>query len=390
MAELPKSVVARLKAQAAPQEHPDADLLAAFSEQALTGRERESVLAHLATCAACREAVALAAPQPPALQPGGVFVPWYRRPQIFAWAGTLATVALVGALIVNYAQSPRFTPATSDATPPKTVRTQPAENKPAAPAEAPAADGTVAKLSRDQGTHRTNALTKPVPETTKKEKEDEERARADMDLRAAAAAPAPAQAKDQKKLEGGMLADQYSAMKQAAPALPAPSAPAAVAGAANLATDEVQRSTAVESVDVQSAAPAKSASASGSTVGGSVALYQSRAKAAPAPLVRWSISEKGKLQRSYDSGRTWQPVLANESTVFRALSVVGTQIWAGGGAATLFHSTDGGATWTKQTLPGAAADVVYLQFSDALHGSARTADGTTWSTTDGGQHWAKQ
>jgi hypothetical protein len=40
--------------------HPDAESLSAFSEQALEGRERDEVLAHLAVCGRCREVVALA------------------------------------------------------------------------------------------------------------------------------------------------------------------------------------------------------------------------------------------------------------------------------------------------------------------------------------------
>lgn len=40
--------------------HPDAESLSAFSEQALEGRERREVLAHLAVCGRCREVVALA------------------------------------------------------------------------------------------------------------------------------------------------------------------------------------------------------------------------------------------------------------------------------------------------------------------------------------------
>jgi hypothetical protein len=40
--------------------HPDAESLSAFSEQALEGRERREVLAHLAVCRRCREVVALA------------------------------------------------------------------------------------------------------------------------------------------------------------------------------------------------------------------------------------------------------------------------------------------------------------------------------------------
>jgi hypothetical protein len=44
--------------------HPDAGLLTAFAERSLAGHERESVLAHLAGCAECREVVTLAAPEP--------------------------------------------------------------------------------------------------------------------------------------------------------------------------------------------------------------------------------------------------------------------------------------------------------------------------------------
>lgn len=388
MAELPKSVVERMKAQAAPQEHPDADLLGAFSEQALTGRERESVLAHLAVCAACREAVALAAPPLVAVQPGPVLVPWYRRPQIFAWAGSAATLALVAALVVNYGRSPRYSPAVTDTAPAKTAGRQPAEDKPATPAETQATNGTLAKLRRDQAVPQTKALAKAAPEP--KKKLEEERPRREMDaVTASAGAPAAAQtpAKDQKKLEGGPLPDQYSAMKQAAPA-PAPAARTAPAGpAANVVSDGAQLS-AAETVSVENAAAAKGAGTSGAAIGG--VMYQSRAKAAMAPVARWSITDKGKLQRSLDSGRTWQSALANESTLFRALAVVGQRVWAGGVAATLFHSPDGGATWTKQTLPGASGDIVSLQFTDALHGSAHTADGNAWSTTDGGQHWARQ
>jgi hypothetical protein len=40
--------------------HPDAESLSAFSEQALEGRERGEVLAHLAVCGRCRQVVALA------------------------------------------------------------------------------------------------------------------------------------------------------------------------------------------------------------------------------------------------------------------------------------------------------------------------------------------
>ncbi len=66
MTDVPKIVQLRLRAIGSGQpegpSHPDADVLAAFAEQALSQAERDSVLGHLALCADCREAVVLALP----------------------------------------------------------------------------------------------------------------------------------------------------------------------------------------------------------------------------------------------------------------------------------------------------------------------------------------
>src|ERR1700686_515503 len=66
MNELPKIVYDRLRARPehdrVAQQHPDADLLAAFSEQMLSASEREGVLDHLALCEDCRDAIALTLP----------------------------------------------------------------------------------------------------------------------------------------------------------------------------------------------------------------------------------------------------------------------------------------------------------------------------------------
>ncbi len=40
--------------------HPDAESLNAFAEQALSEREREPILAHLAACSRCRQVIFLA------------------------------------------------------------------------------------------------------------------------------------------------------------------------------------------------------------------------------------------------------------------------------------------------------------------------------------------
>src|SRR4051794_10512012 len=94
--------------------HPDADLLAAFSERSLSGREREQVLAHLSTCTDCREVVALAAPElaeaSAAAAPARArWLPW----PVFVYAktwGAVAAAVVIVAIAVKM-QSPSSKPA---------------------------------------------------------------------------------------------------------------------------------------------------------------------------------------------------------------------------------------------------------------------------------------
>ena len=70
------------------QEHPDANLLAAFAEKRLLPHERKDLLAHLAECPECREVVALAsAPAQP--------IPMRPMSPVWRWAAGIAAAALV-------------------------------------------------------------------------------------------------------------------------------------------------------------------------------------------------------------------------------------------------------------------------------------------------------
>ena len=86
------------------ENHPDAEMLSAFAEQALSAKERGDVLKHLAVCGRCREVVALAreaaaaevaAPRREVVQPRA----WWR-----SWRLALApaAVAMATALIAVY------------------------------------------------------------------------------------------------------------------------------------------------------------------------------------------------------------------------------------------------------------------------------------------------
>src|SRR5262249_54137244 len=96
MAELPNSVRSRMR-EAEPGPHPDADLLAAFGERRLHGKERESLLGHLAVCASCREIVALAVP-PQLIPSAEIVAPAYRRSsfRVWQWGAVAASMVVVG------------------------------------------------------------------------------------------------------------------------------------------------------------------------------------------------------------------------------------------------------------------------------------------------------
>jgi photosystem II stability/assembly factor-like uncharacterized protein len=108
---------------------------------------------------------------------------------------------------------------------------------------------------------------------------------------------------------------------------------------------------------------------------------------------RWTISPEGSLQRSFDSGKNWQTIPVASGVVFRVLSANDSDIWAGGTAGALYHSSDGGGHWTqvKPTADGKSltSDIVALEFSDANHGSLTTSDHEIWITADAGETWQR-
>jgi photosystem II stability/assembly factor-like uncharacterized protein len=158
------------------------------------------------------------------------------------------------------------------------------------------------------------------------------------------------------------------------------------------------------------------------------------------PALRWTISNAGALQRSVDGGLTWQdvsiasaalkkqvapakdvmtvevtaaaPVMQPDNAatparmksaaprripiVFRAVSVSNDsmEVWAGGTPAALYHTIDGGNSWTV-VLPAESGmaltgDIVTIQFPDAQNVSVTTSSAENWSTHDGGQTWHKE
>jgi hypothetical protein len=112
------------------------------------------------------------------------------------------------------------------------------------------------------------------------------------------------------------------------------------------------------------------------------------------PAALWSVSSDGKVQRSTDGGKTFEPVQVAPGIRFGAIAALGNNIWAGGARGTLFHSFDAGATWTEVAINSGAntvtESITAIHLHDPQHLTITTTSGSQWASEDGGLHWRKQ
>jgi hypothetical protein len=411
MRNIPHIVRERLKAGAVGG-HPDADVLTAFAELSLSKPDRATVLTHLASCANCREIVALALPPIQDLASASVAPhrSWFTWPA-FRWGFATAGVAVIALGVVEFEHHrPAHSATIARQVPPAPISAETqTETQPAQPIRAP--EQTVASKATTTATKRVARLGATEPRLRH--------------------VPAESHAQIPHRLQG----QPALVAKQLAPNPPA--------SASQMV--EVQAQNAPVNAQAADAQIAKAAPADGSAAQFfSNSLPLTRAKpadieplqtgnsAAVLATPRWSITAVGSLQRSLDQGKTWQDIDVNAGTptvpsgaatvvggllkstavnqksmpaplagkvstapiFFRTVTAAGNEVWAGGSSAALFHSIDGGDHWAR-VLPSSSdavltGDVVSVDFSDAQHGTVTTSTPEIWSTTDGGQTWQKQ
>jgi Photosynthesis system II assembly factor YCF48 len=108
--------------------------------------------------------------------------------------------------------------------------------------------------------------------------------------------------------------------------------------------------------------------------------------------VAWSVGQNGRIDKSIDSGGTWQHQQSGVTSQLLAGSAPSDVVcWVVGNNSTILRTADGGATWIKvpnpQSLNGVSVDWVGVFASDALDARINSVDGKRFSTTDGGQTW---
>jgi hypothetical protein len=434
MEKVPNIVRERLKLQPG-EDHPDADLLTAFAEQALPEQERSRVLTHLSRCADCRDVLALAVP--PVTDSISLDTahpaPWFQW-RVLRWGAAVACVVIVGSAVLL-----------------KREAMAPESASIAVVREEQQSEQLAYQHSDRADVSSTPQMKESIPSAKRVEADKDAGQLRDRVLKSAVSPKLPAVPQahpqalsvlDEKPVIGGALgagpasAGYVAGMKaggavwEAAPPQivaetkkPAPesraatdltvlekstetvqleSAAAAPAPAPSLANELSadkreaigKAKAAIGAMQVQGQSESVEVSSNQATRSETVAQKMDRSKLRRSLVSRWTISADGQLQHSIDAGQTWQPVTVAEKASFRALSANGPDIWVGGAAGLLYHSRDSGFTWAqvKPSYAGTnlSADIAAIEFTDILHGKITTANGEVWITDDAGQTWRKQ
>jgi hypothetical protein len=351
MAEIPKIVGRRLQAMAKLEDHPDANLLTAFVERSLGKRERVYVLEHLSQCTNCREIVLLSAAQPEiAVAVAPARSGWSSWP-VLRRGALAACVVVVGAVV--------------------TLRQRQEAPQIVANVGKPVA---VAQLTAPNSATEKNGTSLQVPIAEAKA------------ALAAKRAASQLKAKVPNRADGNYAVD--ASPVEMADARTSSQFVEMVPGRAKDASAELEAARAEKAVGGPLVKKRMTAASAGAATIVSNALI-------PANLTpRWTLSSDGTLQRSLDSGRTWQTIPVSSQTIFRALAANGLDIWVGGASGALFHSSDAGQHWIQvrpvvngETLTD---DIIGVEFTDTLRGKLTTSSEEIWITADAGQTWRKQ
>ena len=374
---IPKPMIDGLARQAAPREHPSADLLTAFTERTLSERDRLPIADHLSRCAMCREVVYLASGDievPARARSREVMVAaaasrrWTSR---WLWAAPVAAIVLVG---FGFLLRERFvTVPGRQAVASKTVAEAPAHAPEVQqPAPVPQASGAVSVPT--QSGKSKSAAKAETPVIAKKD-----------------GAPGPVVAQNQAamvakdnrelstKLEAPEARDASSAMAARRPTAEAAAAAPPVPRANGFAGS---KSEAEQAYAISNSLTLSMNRAAGGAVGGMARNQRST----------WRISPEGHLEHVVAG--SWTRALPEQSSAFRVVSVIGGAVWAGGNDGMLCHSADNGANWSKVALATTGgvetAAIVSIRFDDARRGVVVTDTGASYNTTDGGTSWTKQ
>jgi hypothetical protein len=353
-------------APAAPAGCIDSETLAAWSDGALSARERAAAELHASSCARCQSLLAVMART---LPPGPARKRWSASTGL-AWLTPLAAAA-VAVLLWIYVPRPLF----ESSVPGRAVRQRSGQagepaSAPTASAQAPSSAASSPSVSVDRLADSTAVQRQdippapPVAHAPKRSHSLSRESRATTELRDAAAAPPPAATMQSGGEAPGPKAAAKPAPTAAAVAPPAP--PISVFESTSVTNDQ--------------------------TASGLRARVMSKASSGAAEIltpdanVRWRLLTAGDVARSIDGGMTWQTQSTGVSARLTAGSAPSPAIcWLVGPGGIIVMSIDG-QSWRRVPFPE-AIDLTSIRASDGVTATVTAADGRTFATTDGGKTW---
>jgi hypothetical protein len=419
--QVPRIVHDRLRTARPGQAHPDVDLLTAFAEQALSATERDSVLEHLAFCGDCREIISLALPNTDvvvsiadAADASRATVPRAPAPHKLSfawpslrWAALAAGVVVAASLLLirpgklNQSTPPSISQQVATTAQPVPSTSTQIASLPVASAPTPA---PIVQSASPAGTDETRPKSelqlskklKPVTPSlqvepgmfladnklagNKKESVQEGKSPREVPETDEVSSATPDTAAT--SFHGSLIARnegppiENAKIEKAKPALPAMQV-----------MDANAQQTSEEAVTPAPAPLHASAAASAPKVARPLAAGQALTR-----HVAWAITA-GVLQRSLDSGQTWESALRPDHPL-QCYAAHGTDVWTGGQAGALFHSADGGVTWVlvQPAVKGQqlSADITHIDVSSPVKVIVSTNNNETWSSADGGNTWEKK
>ncbi|MGA2354175.1 MAG: zf-HC2 domain-containing protein [Terriglobales bacterium] len=461
MTDVPKIVHERLRAAELEQRsaagrapdgiHPDANLLAAFAEQALSANERDRVLEHLALCSGCREVVVIGLPAESVgtvrvaaeVENDRAPVSVVSKPasrNVFAWpslrwAALAAGVAVVGSVLLlrpgklNQSSGDQkiastaasrsadgrasIAAATSNALAAKDRQEviRKADDAPSK-ANAPLPEGALSQKVKGQQTLRPHSTESPMLLARNKKSSGQADKLAEMPTSAALAFDNSASRQTTETTEVAAAAGEVSQASADMPSGHAALMARTDAPAIEKAKPALPAASQGAGLTVSDADQQQGAKTVGSPAGGSLstpaharsvaklALSANPTTAAAAQLdsaqrtFAWTIIG-GILRRSQDGGQTWQESLHADRSLLCYASYR-DDIWAGGQGGSLYHSTDGGLTWSqihpfaKNRVLTSDISQIDLQRHDVENPSQIVVSATNkevWTSHDGGKTW---
>lgn len=391
---LPKPTLEALAREATPAAHPSSDVLTAFVEHTLSGGEKQQVTDHLARCADCREVVFVtssAAEEPvaeeqdllvaaavprisPALlakahaaravaTPSPADVPRRRWAPRWVWAMPVGAALL---FVAGFLVHQRFFAVPSAS---QLASKMASNNAPAMPVTVPHPAATN-QLSPESAVRKPSLALERETKTT--------RAKSDRAKSYDAMGTVP---------EPSTVAQEHSAVPAASGnnAVHEP-ATIAIGGPATTATPAAPHPNSFAAseaglVAAQVPAPKELYRIPQVSIGGVNVTHP-----------QWRITAEGHLE--HFAGNAWTRELANQTTAFRVVSVIGDEVWVGGSGGALFHSSDKGQQWGRVFVVASSgtvtAPIVSIQFDDPQNGVVITEGGSRYGTYDGGITWTSQ